>query len=228
MSATFHSMTVGCMLAFALGAPGDAAAGAEPDAGRSQMPRLEHAGHAGHAAQAPSASPIRRAEDATVRFADVPLLDQHSRERRLEIDVIGGRIAVIDFVYTHCTTVCPVLSTIMREVQARLGERVGRDVALVSVSIDPVRDTPVRLLEYARSHGAGGGWSWLTGNPGAVAATLDGLGTRSRALDDHPAVVLVGDGRSGSWKRYYGFPDPAALVAQVESLTATRVAGAGN
>jgi len=186
----------------------------------------EPAGRASATSHANHAAAEKRAEGVKVRFADVALLDQNNRERRLESDVIGDRIVVMDFVYTSCTTVCPVVSAIMSEVQGKLGARVGRDVALVSMSVDPVRDTPARLRDYARARGAGPGWSWLTGSATAVNDTLKGLGTWTPDFEDHPVVMMVGDGRSGQWTRFYGFADPAALVAQVESLTAARGAAA--
>lgn len=181
-----------------------------------------HAGHSGHANHA--GADLKLPEDVAVRFADVTLLDQDSRERRLKADVIGDRIVVMDFVYTSCTTVCPVVSAIMGEVQQKLAGRVGREVALVSMTVDPVRDTPARLRDYARARGAGAGWSWLTGSTTAINDTLKGLGTWTPNFEDHPVVMMVGDGRSGKWTRFYGFADPAMLVAQVESLIAARAA----
>lgn len=181
-----------------------------------------HAGHANHANHADS--DLKLPEDVVVRFPDVTLLDQNSRARSLKSDVIGDRIVVMDFVYTSCTTVCPVVSAIMGEVQQKLGGKVGREVSLVSLTVDPVRDTPARLRDYARSRGAGAGWSWLTGSTTAVNDTLKGLGTWTPDFQDHPVVMMVGDGRSGKWTRFYGFADPAMLVAQVESLIAARAA----
>lgn len=235
-----------CLVAFALSTGpvfghGTAAAGAHSgdvaDAGHAdhslhadppaQADHTAHAGHARHTTVDAGGATARPSQKAVVRFADVPLLDQHSRERRLESDVVGDRIVVMDFVYTSCTTVCPVASAIMSEVQARLGERLGRDVALVSVSVDPVRDTPARLNDYARRYAARPGWSWLTGSMPAVSETLKGLGTWTPAFEDHPVVTIVGDGRTGKWTRFYGFADPTALVAQVESLIAARGATAG-
>lgn len=191
----------------------------------SHAAHAAHAGHANHADHSQHAnSDIKLPEDVVVRFADVTLLDQNNRERRLKSDVIGDRIVVMDFVYTSCTTVCPVVSAIMGEVQQKLGGRVGREVSLVSLTVDPVRDTPARLRDYARSRGAGAGWSWLTGSTTAVNDTLKGLGTWTPNFEDHPVVMMVGDGRSGKWTRFYGFADPAMLVAQVESLIAARAA----
>lgn len=172
-----------------------------------------HAGHHGHA-QAP--------ESARVRLADVQLIDQHERPQRLKDDVVAERIVVVGFIYTSCTTVCPVVSAILQKVQERLGERLGNEVQLVSISVDPLRDSPQRLREYASRYQAGPGWIWLTGSLPAVTETLKGLGTWSADFTAHPPVIMVGDGRSGEWTRYYGFTDPAVLVARVDALEAAR------
>ena len=119
-----------------------------------------HQGHAGHAGHAAAPTPP---EGTRVRFADVLLTDQHERQVRLGDEVVDDRIVVMGFVYTSCTTVCPVVSAIMQKVQMQLGERAGREVQLVSISVDPLRDTPARLREYASLYKAGPGWTWLTG-----------------------------------------------------------------
>lgn len=172
----------------------------------------EHAGHP---------LPQTRAESARLRFAEVPLSDQHGRQLRLA-DAVGERIVVMGFVYTSCTTVCPVISAIMQKVQAQLGERVGAEAGLLSISVDPLRDTPARLLEYSRAYQSGPGWSWLTGEAAAVDEVLKGLGVWSADFASHPPTLLVGDARSGQWTRYYGFTDPAVLVARIEVLAEAR------
>ncbi|PWB33919.1 SCO family protein [Pseudomonas sp. SDI] len=174
----------------------------------------EHAGH-----QAPPA----HAEKTQVRFADVSLLDQHGMPVRLEQDLVGDKLVVMGFIYTRCTTVCPVVSSIMGKVQQQLGGRVGSEVQLVSLSVDPQRDDPQRLLGYSRTFQQGPGWSWLTGSPYAVSETLKGLGSWSPDLNNHPPLILVGDGHSGHWTRFYGFTDPNVLVAEINRLSARRV-----
>lgn len=176
-----------------------------------------HDGHAGHQAPAP------RQEKAQVRFADVQLLDQNGMPVRLEKDLVGDKLVVMGFIYTRCTTVCPVVSSIMGKVQQQLGGRVGEEVQLVSISVDPQRDDPQRLLSYSRTFQKGPGWSWLTGTPYAVNETLKGLGSLSPDLGQHPPLILVGDGHSGHWTRYYGFTDPALLIAEINRLGARRV-----
>jgi protein SCO1/2 len=175
-----------------------------------------HARHQGHASAQPGAQ---------VAFADVPLLDQDGRELRLKDGLVGDRIVVMGFVYTNCTTVCPVISAILQKLQKQLGERVGHDVQLISLSIDPLRDTPERLHEYAGRFDAGPGWRWLTGSSEAVADTLKGLGTWTANYQDHPPLIMVGDGRTGQWTRFYGFTDPAVLMARVDELSAAREHG---
>ena len=181
----------------------------------------EHAGHDMSAAPAGFQS-------TQVSFADVALVDQDGKAVHLESDLVAGRIVVMSFIYTSCTTVCPVVSSIMAKVQKQLGPRVGADVQLVSLSIDPQRDDARRLNDYARSFQNGPGWSWLTGSPRSVSDTLKGLGSIGGDLNSHAPLILVGDGNSRRWTRYYGFTDPALLVQEVEKLSAQRSAHTGH
>jgi protein SCO1/2 len=166
--------------------------------------------------------PAEPAKSADVELLDRTLVDQHGREVKFVSDVIGDRIVVMDFVYTTCTTVCPVLSAVFGQVQGQLGERLGEDVVLVSVSVDPTRDTPQRLKAYAAKHDARPGWVWLTGPKATVDDVLDGLGAYTPNFEDHAAMVLVGDGASGDWSRFYGFPNPDRIMQQVDLLEAAR------
>ena len=94
-----------------------------------------------------------------VKYADTALLDQSGRQVRLGSDVFGDKLVVIDFAYTSCTTVCPVLTALLAQVQTQLGERLGKEVQLVTITVDPARDTPARLTEYAAKHGVKPGWT---------------------------------------------------------------------
>jgi protein SCO1/2 len=173
--------------------------------------------HAGHTARASNTQ-----EHAQVKFANVPLLDQNGKTVRLEQDLVQGKIVVMSFIYTSCTTVCPVVSSIMGKVQKQLGARVGNEVQLVSISIDPQRDDPKRLQDYARTFQRGPGWSWLTGSPQSINETLKGLGSFSGDFKNHQPLILVGDGNNRHWMRYYGFTDPALLAKEVEKLSGLR------
>jgi cytochrome oxidase Cu insertion factor (SCO1/SenC/PrrC family) len=163
---------------------------------------------------------------ARVVLADAPLVDQDGAPARFRSEVIGDRVVVVDFVFTTCTTVCPALSAIFARVQERLGDRLGRGVELVSVSLDPVRDTPARLKAYAARHQAGPHWTWLTGNQEEVEQVLKGLGAYSPNFSAHAPMVLVGDGRTGAFVRLNGFASPDRIVEQVDSLLAARALAA--
>jgi protein SCO1/2 len=166
------------------------------------------------------------AAGVSIQLHDRLLLTQNGEAVRFATEVVGERIVVMDFVYTTCNTVCPVLSAIFGQLQQHLGERLGREVYLVSISVDPVRDTPQRLKAYAKQHHGRDGWLWLTGEKPAVDEVLQGLGAYTPDFEDHPSMVLVGDGATGSWKRFFGFPGPAQILAAVDELAAARQAAA--
>jgi protein SCO1/2 len=113
------------------------------------------------------------------------------------------------------------------QLQERLGEQLGQEVALVSVTVDPVRDTPQRLKAYSARYDARDGWVWLTGPKTTVDDVLTGVGAYSVNFEDHPSMVLVGDGSTGQWSRFFGFPSPDRIMEQVNALQAARQGTAG-
>ncbi len=182
------------------------------------------AAHDAHKEHMRSAAPPP-AGSANVKLSDATLVDQNGRPARLASDVLDSRIVVMDFVYTTCTAVCPVLSAVLGQVQAKLAGRLERDVRLVSITVDPVRDTPARLKAYGEKHGAGSGWVWLTGDTTTVNDVLKDFGAFAPDFTQHPPMVLVGDAKSGRWTRFLGFPSPEQILAKVEALTAARGEG---
>ena len=165
------------------------------------------------------------AEFTDMDLRDRALLNQDGDEVRFVSDVIGDNIIVMDFVYTTCTTICPVLSALFTQVQGKLGDQLGEEVIMVSMTVDPTRDTPQRLKAYAAKHRAGNGWVWLTGPKSSVDDVLTGLGAYTTSFEDHPPMVLVGDGRSGEWKRLFGFPNPDRIMQVVNELQDRRPGG---
>lgn len=165
------------------------------------------------------------AESADVDLRDRQLVDQHGQEVMFVSDVIGDNIVVMDFVYTTCTTICPVLSALFTQVQKKLGDDVGNEVTLVSMSVDPIRDTPQRMKAYSAKHNAGEGWVWLTGSKLIVEDVLTGLGAYTTNFEDHPSMVLIGDGQTGEWQRLFGFPNPDRIVQVVNDMRERRDTG---
>lgn len=181
--------------------------------------------HAQHRAMMQHKAPEPAVELADIDLRDVVLLNQDGEEVEFIDDVIGDKIVVMDFVYTTCTTVCPVLTALFTQVQTRLGDDLGDEVVMVSMTVDAARDTPARLKAYANKHRVQEGWTWLTGPKPTMDDVLTGLGAFSVSFEDHPAMVIVGDGRTGEWKRMFGFPNPDRIMSVVNELRAKRQAG---
>jgi protein SCO1 len=203
---------IATLLACALAAGGPGAVGAEDHAHQYPAAAEGHEHHMATAAPAPSA--------AKVVLRGEKLVDASGKRVGLAKDVIADRIAVVNFIYTNCTTVCPVTSATFQQLQGRLGASLGKDVVLVSISVDPLRDTPERLLAYSGRYEARAGWAWLTGTKFDVDAVLKGFGAYTPNFEDHPAMVLVGD--AGGWTRFIGFPSVDQLLARVQTLRAAR------
>ena len=164
-------------------------------------------------------------DDTAVRLKSLPdleLLDRQGEPRHFVSEVLGDNIVVIDFIYTSCTTACPVLTAIMGQVKSELADRVGRDVAVVSLTVDPVTDTPERLSAYAREHGAGDDWRFLTGRKDDIDRLLTQLGAYTPDFEDHPVSIMVGDARRNVWYRFFGFTSPQRLLDAVDKLTRAR------
>jgi protein SCO1 len=178
--------------------------------------------HEAHHAMQADAKP----KAARVTLHDIQLVDVDGETVRFKSEAVGNRIVVVGFIYTSCTTICPVTSAILGKVQERLvetlGEGFGRDVKLITLTIDPATDTPERLKDYAANFGSPAGWLWLTGDKPQVNKVLVGLGAYAADVTRHSGAVLVGDARSGDWIRFYGIPEARDIVSRVEHLLAAR------
>lgn len=181
----------------------------------------QHANHADHSNHA-SHGAAKPATTATIRFPDASLVSSDGRKVRFATDVLADRLIVLDFVYTNCSTVCPVVSAIFSQLQDRLGGRLEKDVRLVSLTVDPARDTPAQLKAYSAKHGARSDWWWLSGQTESVTGVLKAAGIWTPNFEDHPAVILVGDARTGQWARFYGFASPDEILKRLDELAAAR------
>ena len=168
------------------------------------------------------------ASENTMAMANINIPDglilqnQYGDSVKLREDVIGEKVVVIGFAYTTCTTVCPVISAIFSMVQKRLENHLGKDVTLVTITVDPTRDTPHRLLAYSKKYNADSDWIWLTGNKKDVDKALSAFGAYTSNFEDHPAMLLIGDESRSQWYRYYGFPAPADIERKVNELLSSR------
>jgi protein SCO1/2 len=171
--------------------------------------------HAAHHAMQPKA---QQPTPAQKYFSDVELLDQDGRKVRFYSDVLKGKTVIVNAFFTTCTSVCPPMNRNMEKLQEALGARVGKDVFLVSISVDPETDTPPRLKEYAQKFHAGPGWLFLTGKKENVDWALYKIGQYVENKDDHTTVIIIGNEATGLWKKAFGMAKPAELLQIVESV----------
>ena len=157
-----------------------------------------------------------------VQLYDLELMTQDRTRVKFKSDVIADKLVAMTFVYTFCTTVCPVYSAIFTQLQDLLGRHLGRDVVLITMTLDPARDVPRRMKKESKKFRAKPGWFYLTGKKQNVDQVLRGLDAYFPDFTQHPPMAIVGDGRTGTWKRYNGFSSAEHLLAMIDELKAGR------
>lgn len=174
------------------------------------------------AAAHPPAPATPAAPAAARYFPDVPLVDQDGNARRFYSELIHGRVVVINTIFADCGSVCPLTTQRFAKVQQALGDRVGRDVLLLSITVDPLNDTPARLRSYAAAAGAKPGWLFLTGEKANVDLVLKKLGQYVESRDAHSNLIIVGNEPTGLWKKAFGLAPPEDIVRVVDSVVNDR------
>lgn len=165
-------------------------------------------------------TPKTRKENSQAKnyFTDVELLDQNGKPHRLYTDLMRGRVLVIDSFFSSCTGVCPVMNRQLTEVYKAFEDRMGKDLFLLSISVDPTVDTPERLKEYAQGLNVGPGWYFLTGSKENVETALRKFGMYVENREDHSNLFMIGNDAQGLWKKAFGLAPAEELVAIVDSV----------
>ncbi len=153
-----------------------------------------------------------------VRVPDVTLIDRHGREVELQ-SLIEDHSVVVQFIFTTCTTICPVLTASVRKVRERL-ERLDPGLRFLSISIDPEQDTPRRLRDYAKRFGATGRWTFLTGDRHDIMHVLKAFGAYYPGNNKmyHKPYTFLKVGRGNRFERIDGLMGGAEFVAEYQRL----------
>ncbi len=163
----------------------------------------------------PPAGPV---SPARKYFSDVELVDQNGQSHRLYSDLLQGKVVVVDAFFTTCTGACPVLGQKMAALQEWLGGRLGKDVYLLSFTVDPQTDTPAKLKEYAQQLGAKPGWYFLTGKKENVDWALYKLGHYVEQKQDHTNLLIIGNEPTGLWKKVFGLAQSEDLIHSLDAV----------
>jgi protein SCO1 len=152
-------------------------------------------------------------------FTNTTFLTQDGKTVRLFDDLLKGKQVVINFIYTKCGDSCPLETARLAQVQKILGDHMGREVFFYSFSIDPVRDTPAELKEYAKRYHAGPGWLFLTGKKSDIEMVRKKLGLAAHAdeneLTQHSTSLMIGNPNTGQWIRDSSTDNPAFIATVV-------------
>jgi protein SCO1 len=163
---------------------------------------------------------------SALKIPDTVVYNQHGQKLNFYTDLVKGKTVAINFIFTTCTTICPPLTATFRRVQQELGERVGRDIELISVSVDPTTDVPERLKEFSSKFKAAPGWTFVTGSKPEVDGLLKALGAAVADKNDHTPMILIGNDSAGYWTRTYGLAPASTLVKVVNEAAAKTSAAA--
>lgn len=154
---------------------------------------------------------------------NVELTTQAGKRVRFYDDLVKDRRVVIQFMFTRCKDICPVITHHLAEVQELLGGRVGRDIFFYSISLSPEEDTPKELRAFAKEHGAGPGWTFLTGKPEDILHLRRSLGfylddpKQDADRNNHSGMIVVGTEPLMRWAMCEGGAKPEWIATVIRT-----------
>lgn len=169
----------------------------------------------------PSPKPADETAEAfafsSLKIPDAQVYDQNGQALNFYSDLVKGRNVAINFIFTTCTNVCPVLTATFRRVQVEL-EKSHPDVKLISISVDPTVDTPERLRDFAGKFKVGPGWTFVTGEKTEIDLLLQRLGAGVGNPNDHTSMILIGNDPADVWTRTYGLSSPSVILKVITDI----------
>lgn len=176
-------------------------------------PGHSHGDHHSHHAEAQR---VVKRPVPTLTVPRVALVRSDGTSVDFKRELQDTRPVFLNFIYTTCTTVCPVMSQVFAQLQEVLGKDRDR-VLLISVSVDPDHDTPERLAEYARQFDAGPHWRFYTGTADASSVVQKAFGVYTRDRMGHPVATFYRPAPDRAWVKIDGFATPPDLEHEYRS-----------
>jgi protein SCO1 len=152
---------------------------------------------------------------------DIEVVNQDGRQVRFNSQVVEGRIAIVTGFFTTCSAMCPITQEKLSQVAKLLGPRMGKDVVIVSVSVDAENDTPARMKDWAEKFHIGPGWTLLSGNRAEVDTLLKSLGLFVELRQRHQSALMVGNAAMG-WVRISSWTPSEKLAKLAESMSSAK------
>jgi protein SCO1/2 len=171
------------------------------------------------AADNPTADAATAEAKARDYFSNVELIDQNGQPLKFYDEVLKDRVVVISFIFTNCQSACPLMTRNLTMIRDMLREDERRAIQFVSISIDPLRDTPAAMKEFAQKHDADiDGWVWLTGQPDDVEYVTKRLGSYTDDPEAHTTTLLAANVRNAHWTKIPPNVPPNGVAARLRLL----------
>jgi cytochrome oxidase Cu insertion factor (SCO1/SenC/PrrC family) len=172
------------------------------------------------AVQASAAMLTSDEEGARQYFTDLELVTQNGQAVRFFTDVLKDRVVLINFIFTHCQDACPLISQKLLETRGLLDEAVSDRVYFISISIDPERDTPEALTEFATKFKlTDDNWVFLTGEKQNVEHIVKKLGQYDENVEEHSTLILAGNVNKRHWVKIPPTMPPVGIAEKLRLLT---------
>ena len=157
-------------------------------------------------------------------FPHVVLWTQENKPVQFYADLLQGKVVLINFFYTSCTSYCPRTTANLARLQDQFGEHFGRDVVMLSITVDPTVDTPPVLKKYAEAFKPKPGWYFLTGTKEDINQIRRKLGVYERNGDktQHTGVLIYGNEALGTWTATHALLKPDFIASAVRRLITTQ------
>ena len=171
-------------------------------------------------AQQPATAPTTNGtENAAAKyFTDIQLVNQNGEKMRFYSDLLQGKTVIINSFFATCQGSCLPMTRNLEKVQEALSDRLGKDARIISISVDPEVDTPAELKAFSKKFHARPGWYFLTGSKESVEFILKKLGQFVEDKNDHYNIFIIGNERTGLWKKAFGLAKSEDIVKVVESV----------
>ncbi len=151
-------------------------------------------------------------------FTDLELKDQNGESFRFYSDLLKDKVVFINPFFADCPGSCPIMHTMMKDVQAHLGDKLGVSVLMLSITVDPINDTPEKLKDYAAQYDAKPGWHFLSGSVLNVNTVMRKLGKYVESREQHDAIVLIGNMKTRLWKKANGLANVSEIIEVLDSV----------
>ena len=181
---------------------------------------VDHSEHKHHSEQKPDLSETSKKDsEQDFYIPNVEVLTQDGKRVEFFNDLVKGKKVLISFIFTTCRLTCPMVGRNFEKLQTELGDKLGKDVSLISVSTDPLVDSPEVFKKWGEKFNRREGWTLVTGGETKMSELLQTL-TGSTRQDEgrHTSLLILYDGVSGKWETTSSLMEPRVLLDKLYKL----------